>query len=98
MKPLILAAVASAAMLASAAGPAAADSIYDLEHARGNARAGGPISEYDADLLERWGALSGTPEWRHRVPRPYYSNSYSYNDDAPYRQRRRAHHRRVYRD
>ena len=98
MKPLILAAVASAALLASTAGPAAADSIYDLEHARGNARAGGPISEYDADLLERWGALSGTPEWRHRVRRPYYSYSYSTDDQVSYRHRRRAHHRRVYRD
>jgi hypothetical protein len=32
----------------------------DLEHARANARAGGPISERDAELLERYGCLSGT--------------------------------------
>jgi hypothetical protein len=32
----------------------------DLEHARANARAGGPLSEHDAELLERYGCLSGT--------------------------------------
>jgi hypothetical protein len=31
-----------------------------LEHARANARAGGPTSQRDADLLEQWGCLSGT--------------------------------------
>ncbi len=31
----------------------------DLEHARANARAGGPISERDAELLERYGCLTG---------------------------------------
>ncbi|PPC79702.1 MAG: hypothetical protein CTY31_03515 [Hyphomicrobium sp.] len=39
---------------------AQADNIYDVESARANARAGGPVSEYDAFLLERYGALSGT--------------------------------------
>lgn len=32
----------------------------ELEHARANARAGGPVSERDAELLERWGCSSGT--------------------------------------
>ena len=32
----------------------------ELEAARANARAGGPVSERDAELLERWGCLSGT--------------------------------------
>lgn len=32
----------------------------ELEHARANARAGGPISARDAELLERWGCSSGT--------------------------------------
>lgn len=32
----------------------------ELEHARANARAGGPVSERDAELLERWGCTSGT--------------------------------------
>jgi hypothetical protein len=43
-------------------GPAAvrADSYWELEHARANARAGGPVSERDAELLERYGCLSGT--------------------------------------
>ena len=31
-----------------------------LESARANARAGGPVSERDADLLQRYGCLSGT--------------------------------------
>jgi hypothetical protein len=45
------------------AGPLAAAGLGDaaeLEHARANARAGGPISERDAELLERYGCLSGT--------------------------------------
>jgi hypothetical protein len=43
-------------------GPASvrADSYWELEHARANARAGGPVSERDAELLERYGCLSGT--------------------------------------
>lgn len=43
-------------------GPAAgrADSYWEVEHARANARAGGPISERDAELLERYGCLSGS--------------------------------------
>jgi hypothetical protein len=50
------------AMLAAAA-PAAAGGLTEageLEHARANARAGGPVSERDAELLERYGCLSGT--------------------------------------
>jgi hypothetical protein len=49
-----------------AATPAAADTIFDVEHARATARAGGPVSAHDAELLNRWGALSGTPGWRGR--------------------------------
>jgi hypothetical protein len=44
-------------------GPAAAAGLgeaAELEHARANARAGGPVSERDAELLERYGCLSGT--------------------------------------
>jgi hypothetical protein len=41
-------------------GPARADNIWDVENARANARAGGPVSAYDAELLDRWGCLSGT--------------------------------------
>ena len=96
MTPIRRAALACAALFTAGVSSASADSIYDLEHARGNARAGGPISEYDADLLERWGALSGTPDWRRRLRGTPYS--YSYDDGVPYRPWRRAHHRRVYRD
>lgn len=32
----------------------------EVEGARANARAGGPVSERDAELLERYGCLSGT--------------------------------------
>jgi hypothetical protein len=43
-------------------GPASvrADSYWEVESARANARAGGPVSERDAELLERYGCLSGT--------------------------------------
>jgi hypothetical protein len=45
-----------------ALGPAGAraDSYWEVESARANARAGGPVSERDAELLERYGCLSGT--------------------------------------
>ena len=32
----------------------------ELEHARANARAGGPLNDRDRELLDRWGCLSGT--------------------------------------
>jgi hypothetical protein len=45
-----------------------ADSIWEVEHARGNARAGGPVSASDAELLDRWGCLSGTRSaYCHRI-------------------------------
>jgi hypothetical protein len=37
-----------------------ADNIWDVTNARANARAGGPVSEYDRELLGRWGCESGT--------------------------------------
>jgi hypothetical protein len=52
----------SIAMFAGAV-PASAQGLTaagELEHARANARAGGPISGRDAELLERYGCLSGT--------------------------------------
>ncbi|KAB2940821.1 MAG: hypothetical protein K8F92_09290 [Hyphomicrobium sp.] len=57
----ILAAIGFAALAAS--GPALAGGVTEgaeLEHARANARAGGPVSERDAELLERYGCSSGT--------------------------------------
>jgi len=44
-------------------GPALAVGLgtaIDVERARANARAGGPVSEYDADLLRRYGCHSAT--------------------------------------
>jgi hypothetical protein len=48
----------------------------ELEHARANARAGGPVSERDTELLERYGCSSGTRSAacgdRYDRPRRYY--------------------------
>lgn len=49
-----------AAFTALAPSTVRADSYWELESARANARAGGPVSERDAELLERYGCLSGT--------------------------------------
>ena len=46
-------------MLATS-GPVAAQSLWDVEHARMSALAGGPTNEHDAWLLERYGCYSGT--------------------------------------
>lgn len=40
--------------------PTFADSYFQVEAARARARAGGPVSYQDAELLERYGCLSGT--------------------------------------
>ena len=53
-------AAAVLSVLMASGGAVRADTIWDVENARGNARAGGPVSAYDAELLERWGCLSGT--------------------------------------
>lgn len=39
---------------------AQADTLFEVEHARAIDRAGGPISEYNAELLDRWGTTSGS--------------------------------------
>ena len=46
-------------MLATS-GSAAAQSYWDVEHARMGALAGGPTNSYDAELLQRYGCYSGT--------------------------------------
>lgn len=69
-----------------------AQTYLDLEHARANARAGGPVSEYDAEILERWGATSGTPGWRNSF---HQDGAY---DDEPVRRRQHREHRRLYRE
>ena len=57
---LIVAAAALGMLAGFNVPPAHADSYWEVEHARANARAGGPVSERDAELLERYGCLSGT--------------------------------------
>jgi hypothetical protein len=54
------AALALTALMALVPAAARADNIWDVVNARGNARAGGPVSEYDRELLGRWGCESGT--------------------------------------
>ncbi|NOT72208.1 MAG: hypothetical protein HOP09_13320 [Hyphomicrobium sp.] len=92
----MLVAMAGVAALSTAGAPLAAADIggaIDVEHARATARAGGPISDYDAELLDRWGNSSGGPDWRklYRVER-------GYDYGAPVRVHRHKKHRRVYRD
>ena len=48
------------ALLLAAPTAVLADSYWEVESARANARAGGPVSERDAELLNRHGCLSGT--------------------------------------
>ncbi|MCC7253937.1 hypothetical protein [Hyphomicrobium sp.] len=55
-----LMALALGALAALGPAIARADSYWEVEHARANARAGGPVSERDAELLERYGCLSGS--------------------------------------
>jgi hypothetical protein len=58
-----LALIAVGLVVLAVPGPAAARGLGEageLEAARANARAGGPVSERDAELLERYGCLSGT--------------------------------------
>lgn len=66
MRALRLAAILVGAGLASVTGIGASDALglggeaVELESARANARAGGPVSERDAELLRKYGCLSGT--------------------------------------
>lgn len=50
----------------------------ELEAARANARAGGPVSERDAELLRRYGCTSGTinPVCPGQHYRPYRGKRY----------------------
>lgn len=65
MRKVTMAAVVVAAGLAAGIAPASAfgglgGEAMELEAARANARAGGPVSERDAELLRKYGCLSGT--------------------------------------
>jgi len=81
--------LAAAAGVAAFSLPAAAGGIVEaaeLEHARANARAGGPVSERDAELLERWGCSSGT---HTPVCGSGYRSGYRYYRHRPHHRRHR---------
>jgi hypothetical protein len=60
MRSVRVAAIAFGVLATLVPAAVRADNIWDVENARANARAGGPVSAYDAELLDRWGCLSGT--------------------------------------
>ena len=91
MKPRFLAILAASAAFAMTAVPSYADTIFEVEHARAIARSGGPITEMDADLLRKYGALSGSPGWRHRYDQSADGGYYGYSE-------RRVHRQRPYRE
>lgn len=76
-----LAAIGAAAILSTIPNMVAADSYWDVEAARANARAGGPTNARDAELLERYGCLSGT--------RSAFCQRLSSGERRSYRARRR---------
>lgn len=76
-----LAVLAAAVLIAAAPTTVAADSYWEVEAARANARAGGPTNARDAELLERYGCLSGT--------RSRFCQRLGYGDVRYYRQKRR---------
>ncbi len=84
---LALLGVAVSATVVTTAYAGGAGTAYELEHARANARAGGPISDYDAELLERWGNSTGGPDWRKQ-----YRAQQGYRDETVrnYRQKKKA--------
>lgn len=74
----LIAIAAGMAMLAAAA-PANAGGggeAAELQAARSNARAGGPVSARDAELLQRYGCESGTRSWACSNGRPHRSHYY----------------------
>jgi hypothetical protein len=60
MRRQILAVAAVGLGVLAASAEVRAQGWYEVEHARMNALAGGPTNAYDADLLLRYGCLSGT--------------------------------------
>lgn len=70
MKFMVAFGFASGIALMTCAG-AQAQTLYDVENARANYRAG-LVSEYDADLLRMWGAPTGNyPPSRVYTPPSY---------------------------
>lgn len=77
----MLRAVTLLAALSAVSLPAQADSYWELESARANARAGGPVSERDAELLDRYGCLSGTRNRFCEARERYHSGYWRKRDD-----------------
>ena len=63
---VVIASATLAVLLITATPSAFAQRPSEVEGARANARAGGPTNARDAELLDRYGALSGTVkrDWR----------------------------------
>lgn len=78
---LTVMAVGAVAIMAFQPSAARADSYWEVEAARANARAGGPVSARDAELLERYGCLSGT--------RSAFCKELGYRNKKAYREERR---------
>jgi hypothetical protein len=64
---LVLASALAVAALSPAALARGGGIVGEVESARANARAGGPTNARDAELLDRYGDLSGTVkrDWRN---------------------------------
>lgn len=60
MHRILVVAIGALIGLSLPAGAGGLGTAMELEAARANARAGGPVSSRDAELLERYGCLSGT--------------------------------------
>jgi hypothetical protein len=78
-----LAALGVVALAAVVPTAVSADSYWEVEAARANARAGGPTNARDAELLNRYGCLSGTrsafcERQSGEAPRRYYRSSRRY--------------------
>ncbi len=75
------------ALIAIAPQPSFADRPEELQAARLNALAGGPTNERDRELLQRYGALSGTPGYdrsglrrRHHDRHHHYTKRHRHHD------------------
>ena len=82
MRKFFLIAIAMCIAVATPAVAGGLGEAGDLQAARSNARAGGPVTERDAELLQRYGCESGTnspacPGYRDRgYTHHYYSRRY----------------------
>ncbi len=72
---VITAATLLAAMVVSG-GPASADTIFDVEHARAKERAGRYLNDQDVEALDRWG---GESRWRRGYYGYYDGPAYGYD-------------------